>query len=155
MSENKIYESAYNRALEWFKRKWRNYIDVDKDGVVRFANFEKDFFEDMNVARKSNPIIDNRIVGSHTYAVRYLSFLSTIYPNVPTPTCSGMDEEEFEYMCYVACSLIKYQVDTCPDSERWYFENLVPDYSSGRDIIEYVCERNPDFLRFLKVIKAY
>lgn len=101
-----------------------------------------------------NPIKNNRLVSSHTFAVRFLTFLSSVYPNIPNSTCSSMDEEEFEYMCYVACDLIKYQVLTCPQNEVWYFNNLVKGYKSYNDIIEYVCKLNPDFLRFLKVIKA-
>lgn len=102
-----------------------------------------------------NPIIDNRMVSSHTYAVRNLSFLCSVYPNIPNSTCSSMDEEEYEYMCHVACDLLRYQVATCPESERWYFENLLKDYKDGNDLIRRsICKLNPDFIKFLEEIGA-
>lgn len=103
-----------------------------------------------------NPIIDNRIVDNHTYAVRQLGFLCSLYPNgIPMSTCSGMDEEEYEYLCWVACELVRYQVATCPDDEKWYFENLVKKYKDGNDIIEnHICKLHPEFFKFLKAIKA-
>lgn len=103
-----------------------------------------------------NPIIDNRIIFSHTYAVRNLGFLQSLYPNnIPTQTCSAMDEEEYECLCYIACELVRYQVETCPKSEKWYFENLVKNYKNGDDIIKnHICKNHPEFLNFLKEIKA-
>ena len=63
--------------------------------------------------------------------------------------------EEYEYMCRVACALIMYQVDTCPESEVWYFKNLVKDYKSGKDIIlKHICKYNENFAKYLKNIKA-
>lgn len=99
-----------------------------------------------------NPIKDNRIVSSHTYAVRNLCFLSYCYPDAIRT--GQMFNEEFEYLCRVACDLIKYQVKTCPDSEKWYFNNLVNNYKNTKQIIEWCCEHNPDFFKFLKAIKA-
>lgn len=105
-----------------------------------------------------NPIIDNRMVGSHTYAVRYLSFLSHLFPSdgsYPTIFTGPGDDEEFEYMCHVACNLVRYQVETCPDSEKWYFQNLIKDYKDGNDIIEnFICKHNVSFLKFLRIIGA-
>lgn len=100
-----------------------------------------------------NPIIDNRIVNDKTFAVRFLSFLERLDGN--TITYSGpMEEEEYEYMCFVACKLLKYQVETCPDNEKWYFENLVKGYSDYIDIIEkHIAKNNESFVKFLKLIK--
>lgn len=101
-----------------------------------------------------NPIIDNRIVNDKTFATRFLSFLERLYGN--DITYSGpMEEEEYEYMCTIACDLLKHQVETCPDNEKWYFENLVKGYSDYIDIIEmHIAKNNEAFVNFLKVIKA-
>lgn len=64
-----------------------------------------------------NPIIDNRIVSDKTFARRLISHLKST-----TPHC-GMGEEEIEYLKSVADDLLKYQIETCPDSEKWYHEN--------------------------------
>lgn len=103
-----------------------------------------------------NLIINGRLVSDITYAVRNLRFLCSVYNDgVPCPTCSGMDEEEFEYLCSVGCELLRYQVETCPGDEKWYFKNLVKGYKDGDDIIEnFICKNHPEFWRFLKVIKA-
>lgn len=101
-----------------------------------------------------NPIIDNRIVNDKTFATRFFSFLERLYGN--DITYSGpMESEEYEYMCIVACRLLKYQVETCPNNEKWYFENLVKGYSDYIDIIEkHISKHNTHFINFLKSIKA-
>ena len=85
---------------------------------------------------------------------RSASFLERLYGN--DITYSGpMEEEEYEYMCTIACDLLKQQVETCPDNEKWYFENLVKGYSDYIDIIEmHIAKNNEAFVNFLKVIKA-
>lgn len=50
-----------------------------------------------------NPIIDNRIVNDHTFALRLKLFIS----NTEVNDLPG--EEEKEYLLYVADKLIKYQ----------------------------------------------
>lgn len=101
-----------------------------------------------------NPIIDNRIVSDKTFAVRFLSFLERMYDSSIIYSCP-MEEEEYEYMCFVACNLLKYQVETCPDNEKWYFENLVKDYTDYLDIIEkHIGKYHESFVNFLKIIKA-
>lgn len=104
----------------------------------------------------NTPIIDNRIISDYTYAVRNLHFLCSLYPSgIPMSTCSAMDEEEYEYLCRVACELVRYQVETCPKSEKWYFENLVKEYKDGNDIIKnFICKNHSKFFKFLKAIKA-
>ena len=108
----------------------------------------------MKSIKLSNPIKDNRIISSYTYAVRNLVFLSTIYPNIPNTTCSILDEEEYEYLCIVACDLLKYQVETCPKNEKWYFNNLVKDYKDYKDIINWICKNRQEFKNFLKALKV-
>ena len=68
-----------------------------------------------------NPIIDNRIVDSFTFARRFKSFVSNIQVN------DLMSEEELHYMQRVADKLLKYQIQTCPDSEKWYHLNCDKD----------------------------
>ena len=58
----------------------------------------------------ANPIIDNRIVDSKTFAIRFKQFLDWIpkefYMSGPHIL------EEYEYMKNVAESLLKYQIQT-------------------------------------------
>lgn len=65
-----------------------------------------------------NPIKDNRIVSDITFATRLRSFLDGIQVS------DMMEEEELAYLIAVANKLIAYQRDTCPEEEKWYFENL-------------------------------
>jgi len=63
-----------------------------------------------------NPIKDNRIVGSKTFAVRFKHFLDWIpkefYMFGPHIL------EEYEYMQIVANDLLKYQIQTATDEEE-------------------------------------
>ena len=34
---------SIEKAYEWFKNNWRKYVNTDKDGVVCFGHWEKDF----------------------------------------------------------------------------------------------------------------
>lgn len=97
-------------------------------------------------------IKDNRIVSSHTFAVRFLSYLAEHFGEA-----SGLHpmwEEEYEYMLAVAIELLKHQVETCPTEEKWYFKNLYKDYKDYKDIIKYhVCGNEPEFYEYLKRAK--
>ena len=64
-----------------------------------------------------NPIKDNRIVSDKTFARRLKSHLKGM-----RASCSA-GEEEIEYLQMVADKLLKYQIETCPEEERWYHEN--------------------------------
>lgn len=35
--------SMIEKACEWLRNNWRNYVDVDSDGVVCFGHWENDF----------------------------------------------------------------------------------------------------------------
>lgn len=35
------------RAVEWFSANWRNYIDQDADGMIRFGGWKNDFENEM------------------------------------------------------------------------------------------------------------
>lgn len=64
-----------------------------------------------------NPIKNNRIVSDHTFALRLYNFIKD---------CQILDagsEEEKEYLLRVAKDLVKYQVETAPESEQWYIDN--------------------------------
>ena len=64
----------------------------------------------------NNPIKDNRIVNSKTFAVRFKQFLEWI------PEKWWMSQphyyEEYEYMKYVSEELLKYQIETATDEEE-------------------------------------
>lgn len=65
-----------------------------------------------------NPIKDNRIVSDHTFAMRLYSFIERTEVN------DAMSYEEKEYLQSVAKELLKYQIETGPESEKWYFNNI-------------------------------
>lgn len=92
-------------------------------------------------------IKDNRIVSDHTFAVRFLSYLMYDYNGGAYP--DAISEEEYEYMVYTAIELLKHQVETCPEEEKWYFENLDKDYKDYKDIIRYICKYNDEFYQYL------
>ena len=71
-----------------------------------------------------NPIKENRIVNDYTFARRLKSFLYDIKVN------DQMGYEEKEYLLSVADKLIKYQLKTCPESEKSYHLNC--DHSAFR-----------------------
>lgn len=64
-----------------------------------------------------NPIIDNRIVNDHTFALRLKRFIS----NVEVNDLPG--EEEKEYLLYVADKLIRYQkLTVMSEDEKEYLK---------------------------------
>ena len=94
--------------------KVRVWIDNQKDYILD---------EQLNHWSYANPIIDNRIVDSYTFAVRFKQFLDWIpkefYMSGPHIL------EEYEYMQIVADQLLKYQIQTVTkDSEINYFKRL-------------------------------
>lgn len=60
----------------------------------------------------TNPIIDNRIVSSITFARRLISFLESVQ------VCDQMGEEEQEYLLGVAKDLYKYQKATANNKDE-------------------------------------
>lgn len=64
----------------------------------------------------NNPIIDNRIVTSETFAIRFKQFLEWI------PKEWWMSQphyyEEYKYMKYVSEELLKYQIETATNKEE-------------------------------------
>ena len=64
----------------------------------------------------ANPIIDNRIVSSKTFAIRLKQFLHWIPKEF---YLSGPHiEEEFEYLNTIADQLLNYQIQTVTDKEE-------------------------------------
>ena len=102
------------------------YVDKILPTKVRvWINGQKDYIlnEQLHHWSYANPIKDNRIVNSYTFAVRFKQFLDWIpkefYMSGPHIL------EEYEYMKYVADSLLKYQIQTVTkDSEINYFKQL-------------------------------
>lgn len=43
-------------SVSWFKNNWREYINVDADGIVVFGHWENDFREYMDSKNKGNYI---------------------------------------------------------------------------------------------------
>ena len=66
----------------------------------------------MNKEQLKNPIKDNRIVSSKTFAIRLKDFISNVEVNDP---CS---EEEKEYLLRVAEDLLYYQIKTVTDEKE-------------------------------------
>ena len=66
----------------------------------------------MSKEQLKNPIKDNRIVSSKTFAIRLRDFISNVEVNDP---CS---EEEKEYLLRVAENLLYYQIRTATDEEE-------------------------------------
>lgn len=64
----------------------------------------------------NNPIIDNRIVSSKTFAVRFKMFLENIPYN--WWTAFPYRYEEYNYMLNVAKSLLEYQKETATDENE-------------------------------------
>ena len=94
--------------------KVRVYIDNQKDYILD---------EQLHHWSYANPIKDNRIVDSYTFAVRFKQFLDWIpkefYMSGPHIL------EEYEYMQAISDSLLKYQIQTVTkDSEINYLKRL-------------------------------
>ena len=94
--------------------KVRVYIDNQKDYILD---------EQLHHWSYANPIKDNRIVDSYTFAVRFKQFLDWIpkefYMSGPHIL------EEYEYMQAISGSLLKYQIQTVTkDSEINYLKRL-------------------------------
>ena len=63
-----------------------------------------------------NPIKDNRLVSSETFAIRFKQFLEWIPQNWWMSQPHYM--EEYEYMMSVAKQLLNYQIQTATDEEE-------------------------------------
>lgn len=67
----------------------------------------------------TNPIKDNRIVNSKTFAVRLFNFIKDVQVNDPA------SDEEKCYLLNVVKSLLDYQIETAVDeSELQYLKNI-------------------------------
>ena len=94
--------------------KIRAWIDGQKDYILD---------EQLHHWFYANPIKDNRIVSSYTFAVRFKQFLDWIpkefYMSGPHIL------EEYEYLQIIADQLLKYQIQTVnKDSEINYLKQL-------------------------------
>ena len=95
------------------------FVDkILKDRIRVWIGQEKHYLSDENLEFWSyaNPIKDNRIVDSYTFAVRFKQILDWIpekfYMSGPHIL------EEYEYMQIIADSLLKYQIQTVSDEEE-------------------------------------
>lgn len=102
------------------------YVDKILQTKVRvWIDNQKDYILDEQLHHWSyaNPIKDNRIVNSYTFAVRFKQFLDWIpkefYMSGPHIL------EEYEYMQMIADRLLKYQIQTVTkDTEINYLKML-------------------------------
>ena len=60
----------------------------------------------------NNPIKDNRIISSKTFAIRFRNFIENTNVNDPA------SEEEKEYLLNVANQLLEYQIKTASNKEE-------------------------------------
>ena len=102
------------------------YVDKILPTKVRvWIDGQRDYILDEQLHHWSyaNPIKDNRIVDSYTFAVRFKQFLDWIPENF---YMSGPHIlEEYEYMQIIADQLLKYQIQTAIDeSEINYLKSL-------------------------------
>ena len=87
--------------------KIRVWIDGQRDYILD---------EQLHHGSYANPIKDNRIVDSYTFAVRFKQFLDWIPENF---YMSGPHIlEEYEYMQAISDSLLKYQIQTVADEHE-------------------------------------
>ena len=93
--------------------------------ICVWINGKKDYIPDEQLHHWSyaNPIKDNRIVSSMTFAVRFKQFLEWIpkefYMSGPHIL------EEYEYLQIIADNLLKYQIQTVTNErEITYLKNL-------------------------------
>ena len=95
------------------------YVDKILPTKVRvWIDGQRDYILDEQLHHWSyaNPIKDNRIVDSYTFAVRFKQFLDWIPENF---YMSGPHIlEEYEYMQIIADSLLKYQIQTVADEHE-------------------------------------
>jgi hypothetical protein len=102
------------------------YVDKILPTKIRvWIDGQKDYILDEQLYHWSyaNPIKDNRIIDSKTFAVRFKQFLDWIPKNF---YMSGPHIlEEYEYMQVVSDQLLKYQIQTATDkSEIDYLKRL-------------------------------
>jgi hypothetical protein len=95
------------------------YVDKILPTKVRvWIDNQKDYILDEQIFHWSyaNPIKDNRIVSSKTFAVRFKQFLDWI----PKDWWKSQPHyyEEFQYMQYIAKRLLKYQLETVTDKNE-------------------------------------
>jgi hypothetical protein len=91
-----------------------NYVKVNLGNTCKArVLINKDWLSIWNFV---NPIKDNRIVDSYTFAVRFKQFLDWIpkefYMSGPHIL------EEYEYMQVIANDLLKYQIQTATDEKE-------------------------------------
>lgn len=95
------------------------YVDeIYKDKVRVRINDQKDYILDEQLHHWSyaNPIKDNRIISSKTFAVRFKQFLEWIPEKWITSQLHYI--EEYNYMLQMANQLLNYQIQTAKDQEE-------------------------------------
>lgn len=91
------------------------YVDKILPNKIRiWINKQRTYIlnKDLKHWKYANPIKDNRIVSSITFAIRFKDFIENTNVN------DAMSEEEKEYLIRVADNLINYQIQTATNKEE-------------------------------------
>ena len=102
------------------------FVDkIYKDKIRVLIDGERDYILDCQLSHWThvNPIKDNRLVSSKTFAVRFKQFLEWIPEKWITSQIHYM--EEYDYMLLIANQLLNYQIQTADSEEEInYLKNL-------------------------------
>lgn len=91
---------------------------ICKDKIRVLIDGEKDYILDCQLSHWTyvNPIKDNRLVSSKTFAIRFKQFLEWIPEKWITSQLHYI--EEYNYMLQTANQLLNYQIQTASDKEE-------------------------------------
>lgn len=95
------------------------YVDkICNDKIKVYIDGEKDYILDDQLHHWSyaNPIKDNRVISSETFAIRFKQFLEWIPEKWITSQIHYI--EEYDYMLQVANQLVNYQIQTVSDEKE-------------------------------------
>ena len=103
------------------------FVDkIYKDKIRVLIDGERDYILDCQLSHwtYANPIKDNRLVSSKTFAVRFKQFLEWIPEKWITSQIHYM--EEYDYMLLIANQLLNYQIQTANNEEEInYLKRLI------------------------------
>lgn len=95
------------------------YVDkIGNDKIKVYIDGEKDYILNNQLHHWSyaNPIKDNRLISSETFAIRFKQFLEWIPEKWITSQIHYI--EEYNYMLQVANQLVNYQIQTVSDEKE-------------------------------------
>ena len=91
---------------------------IYKDKICVLIEGKKDYIPDSQLSHwtYANPIKDNRLVSSKTFAIRFKQFLEWIPEKWITSQIHYI--EEYDYMLLIANQLLNYQIQTANNEEE-------------------------------------